>query len=388
MPFLNIDGLRVYYRLEGGDHQPVLILSHSLGQDHGQWDPQIPDLARHFRVLRYDIRGHGATDVPTGDASIERLGWDVLAIADSLGIDTFAFCGLSIGGMIGQWLAGSAPERLTHAVLANTSPHFPDPSLMEARRRKVLEAGMPAIRDMVMQRFFTPESLAARPPHVVSSERVLLATDPKGYAACAAAVRDLDTRSLLPGIKTPALIISGDHDVSTPWAGHGDAIAAAIPHARVVHLPAAHLSNLERPRSFAAALLEFLLPAPEGDRLEAGLAMRRSIAGAEYVDRAMGDATGFTRDFQEMITRYAWGTVWLRPGLDPRTRRMLALTVLGSLGRWDEFRWHMRLGLERELEPCDLKETLMQLSVYAGVPAANTGFRIASEELKTEKSPL
>jgi 3-oxoadipate enol-lactonase/4-carboxymuconolactone decarboxylase len=385
MPFLNIDGLRSYYRLDGGDHQPVLILSHSLGQDHGQWDPQIPDLVRHFRVLRYDIRGHGATDVPAGDASIERLSRDVLAIVDSLGIDKFAFCGLSIGGMIAQWLAGSAPERLTHAVLANTSPHFPDPSLMEARRRKVLDDGMPAIRDMVMHRFFTPESLAARPPHVVSSERVLLATDPKGYAACAAAARDLDTRSLLARIKIPVLIISGDHDVSTPWAGHGDAIAAAIPHARVAHLPAAHLSNLERPRSFTAALLEFLLPPPEGDRLEAGLAMRRSIAGAEYVDRAMADATGFTRDFQEMITRYAWGTVWLRPGLDPRTRRMLALTVLGALGRWDEFRWHVRLGLERELEPCDLKETLMQLSVYAGVPAANTGFHIASEELKTEK---
>lgn len=385
MPFLNIDGLRVYYRLDGGDHQPVLILSHSLGQDHGQWDPQIPDLARYFRVLRYDLRGHGATDSPQQDATIERLGRDVLGMADALGMERFAFCGLSIGGMIGQWLAGSAPERLTHLVLANTSAHFPDPSLMEARRRKVLEAGMPAIRDMVMQRFFSADALAARPPHVVSSERVLLATDPKGYAACAAAVRDLDTRSLLLKIKAPVLIISGDHDVSTPWAGHGDAIAAAIPHARAVHLPAAHLSNLARPRSFTAALLEFLLPAPEGDRLEPGLAIRRSIAGAEYVDRAMADATGFTRDFQEMITRYAWGTVWLRPGLDPRTRRMLALTVLGALGRWDEFRWHTRLGLERELEPCDLKETLMQLSVYAGVPAANTAFHIAGEELKAEK---
>jgi len=385
MPFLNIDGLRVYYRLDGGDHQPALILSHSLGQDHGMWDPQMPDLARHFRVLRYDLRGHGASDSPPQDATIERLGRDVLGMADALGIERFAWCGLSIGGIIGQLLAGSAPERLTHAVLANTSAHFPDPSLMEARCRKVLEAGMPAIRDMVMQRFFTTESLAARPPHVVSSERVLLATDPKGYAACAAAVRDLDTRSLLPKIKVPVLIISGDHDVSTPWAGHGDAIAAALPHARVVHLPAAHLSNLERPRSFTAALLEFLLPAPEGDRLEPGLAMRRSMAGAEYVDRAMADATGFTRDFQEMITRYAWGTVWLRPALDPRTRRMLALTVLGALGRWDEFRWHTRLGLERELEPCDLKETLMQLSVYAGVPAGNTGFHIASEELKTDR---
>jgi len=385
MPFLNIDGLRVYYRLDGGDHQPVLILSHSLGQDHGMWDPQMPDLARHFRVLRYDLRGHGASDSPPQDATIERLGRDVLGMADALGIERFAWCGLSIGGMIGQWLAASAPERLTHAVLTNTSSHFPDPSLMEARRRKVLEAGMPAIREMVMQRFFSPEVLTARPPHVVSSEHVLLATDPKGYAACAAAVRDLDTRSLLPKIKIPVLIISGDHDVSTPWAGHGDAIAAAIPRARVVHLPAAHLSNLERPRSFGAALLEFLLPAPEGDRLEAGLAMRRSIAGAEYVDRAMADATGFTRDFQELITRYAWGTVWLRPALDPRTRRMLALTVLGALGRWDEFRWHTRLGLERELEPCDLKETLMQLSVYAGVPAGNTGFHIASEELKTDR---
>ena len=108
MPFLNIDGLRVYYRLDGGDHQPALILSHSLGQDHGMWDPQIPDLARHFRVLRYDLRGHGASDSPPQDATIERLGRDVLGMADALGIERFSLCGLSIGGMIGQWIAGAA----------------------------------------------------------------------------------------------------------------------------------------------------------------------------------------------------------------------------------------------------------------------------------------
>ena len=202
-----------------------------------------------------------------------------------------------------------------------------------------------------------------------------------GFAACVAAVRDLDNRSLLAKITAPVLIISGDRDVSTPWQDHGSAIAAAISHAKIVHLPAAHLSNLERPRSFTVALLDFLLPAREADSLEAGMAVRRSVLGSQYVDQAMAKTNDFSRDFQEMITRFAWGMVWTRPGFDPRTRRLLALTTLASLGRWDEFRFHVHLGLQRELEPCDLKELLMQVSVYAGVPAGNTGFHIASDEL-------
>jgi 3-oxoadipate enol-lactonase / 4-carboxymuconolactone decarboxylase len=386
LPFVNVEDTRLFYRLEGADHRPVLVLSHSLGCDHGQWDIQTRDLLPHFRVLRYDTRGHGASDVSPGDYSIELLARDVIAIIDALGIGTFAFCGLSMGGMIGQWLGASVPGRLTHLVLANTSPRM-DSAAMETRRRTVLEGGMAAVADAVMGRFFTKETLARQDPDAASVRRTLLNTDPRGYAGCCAAIRDMDQTGLLPQIRIPTLIIAGDHDVSTPWTGHGEVLARDIPSARVVHLPTAHLSNLERPRSFTSALSDFLIPSAGLDTLEAGYQVRREMLGDAYVDAAIAKTTEFTREFQQLITRYAWGTIWNRPGLDLRTRRLLALAQTAALGRWEEFRLHVRTGQEHLLEPCDLKELLLQTAIYAGVPAANTGFQIAKEEIEKACAP-
>jgi len=385
VPFINIDGMRLYYRLDGDDARPVLVLSHSLGVDHGQWDLQMPDLVPHFRILRYDTRGHGASDASPGDYSIEQLGRDVLALADALEIRQFAFCGVSLGGMIGQWLAASAPDRVSRAVLANTSARFADPSGVEARRQSVLANGMSSIVDAAMGRFFSPD---AHSPQISSTRRTFLAANPIGYAGCCAAIRDMDNVSLLPRIRIPTLIISGDRDISTPWSangfGNGEVLAQSIPNATTVHLPAAHLSNIERPRSFTTALLDFLLPPapvdPSGIEA-AGFAMRRAMLGDAYVDRAIARTTEFNRDFQELITRYAWASIWTRPGLDSRTRRMLALAITAALGRSEEFRLHVRTGLAHELEPCDLEELLLQTAIYAGVPAANAGFAIAIEEL-------
>ena len=149
-----------------------------------------------------------------------------------------------------------------------------------------------------------------------------------------------------------------------------------------MQLPATHLSNVERPSSFTAALFDFLLPAAQEDPLEAGFAVRRAVLGDAHVDRSIAGATEFTRDFQEMITRYAWGTVWTRPGLDPRVRRLLVLAITASLGRWEEYRLHVRTGLAGELELADLKEVLLQVAVYAGVPAANSAFHAAAEEAR------
>jgi 3-oxoadipate enol-lactonase/4-carboxymuconolactone decarboxylase len=249
---------------------------------------------------------------------------------------------------------------------------------MESRRRTVLERGMTSMEEAVMGRFFSPERVKA--PVVAGIRRVLLATDPRGYAGCCAAVRDMEQRSLLSSIRTPALIIVGDRDVSTPWQGHGETLAREIVGSQVEHLPAAHLSNLETPYSFTAALARFVLRAPS-DTLAAGFAKRRAVLGDAHVDRAVAATTDFNRAFQELITRYAWGAVWQRPGLDDRTRRLLALTATAALGRWEEFRMHVRTGLAGGLEHCDLEEMLLQLAIYAGLPAANTGFQIATEEM-------
>lgn len=376
MPFANAGGVRLFYRLDGNTDKPVVALVHSLGTDHSLWDRQAEDLLPYFRVLRCDVRGHGASGSTPGDYSVAMLARDVLALASELGIGKFALCGLSLGGMIGQWLGANHPERLTHIVLANTSAKFPAPEIMETRRQAALATGMATFIESAMQRGFLPESLAANPPFVGSMRSVFLATDPVGYAGCCAAIRDLDQLDLLGRIRVPTLVIGGDRDISTPWEGHGDLLAGRIPGAKHVVLPAAHLSCLERPRSFSAALLGFLL----SDR-EDGAKIRREVLGSEHVDRAAATTTDFNRDFQDLITRYAWGTIWARPGLDRRTRRLLVLAITASMGRWEEFRLHVRTGMKQELEPCDLEEVLLQIAVYAGIPAANTGFHAAREEM-------
>jgi 3-oxoadipate enol-lactonase / 4-carboxymuconolactone decarboxylase len=378
MPAVTIADQRYYYRFDGADAAPVLILSHSLGLDHAMWDEQVADLQPHLRLLRYDTRGHGASSAPAGDYDVASLAQDVLALADALQIDRFAFCGLSLGGMIGQWLGVHAPDRVTRLVLANTSPR-PDADLMEQRRRAVLDKGLAAIGDAAMTRFFSPEPLRRNLPRIAWARRTLLATSAQGYAGCCAAIRDWDGRSTLRDIRPPTLIIAGDRDVPMPWDTHSAILARDIAGARVVRLPAAHLSNIEQPRSFSAALAEFLVLAADPD--VDGLAIRRLVLGDAHVDRAIAATTDFTRDFQQMITRYAWGTVWTRPGLDVRTRRLLVVATTAAMGRWEEFRLHVRAGLANELEPADLKEVLLQVAIYAGVPAANTAFHIATEEM-------
>jgi 3-oxoadipate enol-lactonase/4-carboxymuconolactone decarboxylase len=312
------------------------------------------------------------------------LGRDVLGLADALQLSKFAFCGLSLGGAIGQWLGLHAGGRLTGLVLANTSAQFGPRSNWDTRIAKVREAGMAAIADLAMQRFFSPRTIKRKAPYAASTRAVLLGTSPEGYIGCCAALREMDFTPLLREIRVPTAVIVGDQDVSTPWAGHGEILARDIAGANVTRLPAAHLSNIECPRSFTAALIEFLRPRAGGDDpLQAGFAIRRAVLGDEHVDKAVASTTEFTKDFQELITRYAWGTIWARPGLDHRTRRILVLAITAALGRWEEFILHLRAGLEHELEPCDVKEVLLQIAVYAGVPAANTGFKIATEHLSS-----
>lgn len=376
MPIIQNGPARCFYRVHGEDDHPALFLSHSLGQDHGMWDLQAEWLAPYFRVIRYDTRGHGASEATPGDYSVADLAQDVLRLADALRVERFAFCGLSLGGMIAQWLAIHEPSRVSAIVLANTTAK-PDGPLLEARRRAVLSGGFEPVIDTILQRFFSPRTLSSSSRVLADSRRTVLATNPVGYAGCCAAIRDFDNVNDLGRIRCPALVIQGDVDVAFPWTGHGDVLAGGIAGASVVHLPAAHLSNLERPRSFTAAVLQFLLPAA-ADTYDAGMRVRRRVLGDAHVDRA--SAAAVSGDFQDLITRYAWGAIWTRPGLDIATRRLLALGMTAALGRWEEFRLHVRTGLAAELEWCDLEEVLLQAAIYAGVPVANSGLYHAADE--------
>jgi 3-oxoadipate enol-lactonase/4-carboxymuconolactone decarboxylase len=272
-------------------------------------------------------------------------------------------------------------ERL---ILANTAPRFGSREQWETRIRMVKEGGMSAIVDLAMQRFFSAETIERGAPWAQSIKSLLLGTNATGYIGCCAALRDFDSKALLGKILAPTLVISGKRDVSTPWSGNGEVLASGIAGAASLQLDAAHLSNLECPRAFSSAVAEFVLAWKANDSLERGFAIRRAVLGDEHVDRAIATTNDLNREFQELITRYAWGSVWTRPGLDIRTRRLLVLAITASLGRVEEFRMHLKAALKAGLEPADVKEVLLQTAIYAGVPAANTAFQIAREEIQTK----
>lgn len=249
------DGCRIAYRLEGPEAAPVLLLSNSLGTAMEMWAPQIPALARSFRVLRYDSRGHGQSDAPAGAYSMDRLGRDVIEMLDALSVSKVLFCGLSKGGMVGQWLGIRAPERLERLVLVNTSPFMGPPSSWDSRIAAVHQGGLAALVDAVLDRWFTPAFLATPKEQIAPVRAMLTATDPGGYAGCCAAIRDMDMRPILGLIATPTLVIGGSEDPATP-PPHSELLARAIPGARLEMLPAAHLSNVEQAEAFTAAVLD------------------------------------------------------------------------------------------------------------------------------------
>jgi 3-oxoadipate enol-lactonase len=257
MPYLENPGLRTFYQWDGREGAPVVVLSHSLGTDVTMWDPQVPALAERFRVLRYDTRGHGRTAVTPGPYSIAGLAKDVLDLLDGLDVSRAHFCGLSMGGLIGMWLGAHAHERLGRLVLSSTGAKIGSAESWNQRIQTVQAQGMAGISSSVVERWFSAE-LRSRAPQVAMRAKALLeATPPKGYAACAAAIRDADERDDLRAIPVPTLVISGGRDPATPPAD-GRLLTESITSAEYLELPAAHLSNLEAPEAFTTAVVGFL----------------------------------------------------------------------------------------------------------------------------------
>jgi 3-oxoadipate enol-lactonase len=251
------DGCRIAYQFDGPEGAPTLLLSNSLGTAMEMWAPQIPTLIEHFRVLRYDSRGHGRSGVPEGAYSMDRLGRDVIELLDALEIPNVSFCGLSKGGMIGQWLGIRVPHRLERLILANTSPFMGPPSDWDTRIAQLREGGMAAIVDAVLGRWFTAGFHSTRTKIIDALRAQFEATDLLGYSGCCAAIRDMDMRPLLPLITTPTLVIGGSEDPATP-PSHSKLLADLIPGAALCMLAAAHLSNIEQPSAFGRLLLSYL----------------------------------------------------------------------------------------------------------------------------------
>jgi 3-oxoadipate enol-lactonase len=257
MPMIDAEGCPINVEVSGSDGAPALILSNSLGTDLHMWDDQVGEWSQHFRVVRYDRRGHGKSGVPQGPYSMERFGRDVLAIADALQIKTFNWCGLSMGGMVGQWLGANAPERVEKLILSNTNFHYADKTFWNSRIKAVGESGLAPLVGPNMERWFTKGFRDSAPDVMAKMTAMFLATNPVGYVACCAAVRDMDFTASNPRITAPTLVIVGAQDAATPPAA-GEAIAKAIKGAKLAVIDGAHIANVEQPKQYTETVLSFL----------------------------------------------------------------------------------------------------------------------------------
>jgi 3-oxoadipate enol-lactonase len=257
MPMIDAEDCLLNVSVEGRDGGPTLMLSNSLGCTLQMWEPQMKAFTQLFRVIRYDRRGHGKSGVPSGPTSMQRYGRDVLAILDDLNIDKVHWCGLSMGGMVGQWLGANAPQRIGKIILSNTACYYPDPTNWQNRIKAVKEGGITAVADAVIASWLTADFREREPQITANMKAMLVATPVQGYLAACEALSTLDQRALLPKIKSPTLVIAGRHDMATPIAA-SEFIRSQIPGASLTILDAAHISNVEQPHAFTDAVVGFL----------------------------------------------------------------------------------------------------------------------------------
>jgi 3-oxoadipate enol-lactonase len=257
MPVAHANGGHLHYQIEGPGNAPALVLSNSLATNFSMWDAQMSELRKHFRVLRYDTRGHGQSEVTPGPYSFEQLGRDVLALADETDIGAFSFCGLSMGGVTGMWLGIHAGKRLHKLVLCSTGAKIGNAEIWDARIEVVRKGGTKSIAEGAMERWFTQRFRESSPEIVERVKHTVESTSTEGFSACCEALREADFRESISAIRTPTLVISGTHDSGTPPAD-GKFLAKQIAGSRYVELDAAHLSNIEQHDRFTQEVSDFL----------------------------------------------------------------------------------------------------------------------------------
>jgi 3-oxoadipate enol-lactonase len=257
---VNANGIQINYELSGSQNAPTVVLSHSLGSSMEMWNPQMASLKPHYRLLRYDTRGHGGSEAPAGPYTLDQLGEDVIVLLDLLNIEIVHFVGLSMGGMIGQYLALNHANRLRSLALCDTAAIIPQEAqaVWQERIDTAREKGIQALAESTLERWFTPRYLQQNPPEVQLIRKLFLATALEGYIGCSEAIRGLDNLRLLSEIKTPTLILVGEEDPGTPVDASQEMHRRIHDSRLVVLSAAAHLSNVEQSAAFNQTLLEFL----------------------------------------------------------------------------------------------------------------------------------
>ena len=377
----------------GPDGGPLILLGPSLGTTAATlWGGVADRLVPNARVVGWDLPGHGRSAPATG-FSIADLASAVLALADRLGAETLHYAGDSVGGAVGLQLALDAPHRMSTATLMCTGAVIGTTDGWRERAATVRADGIAPMVAASPGRWFAPGFVERHPGVAAALLDGLSHTDPESYASACEALADFDVVRRLPEIAIPVLAIAGRDDAPTPPESL-QRIATGVPNGELVVLDGVgHLAPAEAPDRVAALIAENvgLVPTPSSTTLDdvyrAGMAVRREVLGDAHVDRSVAATTDLTADFQRMITEYAWGGIWTRPGLDRRSRSMITMTALIARGHHEELAMHLRAARRNGLSNDEIKELIMQTAIYCGVPDANSAFRIAADVLSDYDAP-
>ncbi|MET0716049.1 MAG: 4-carboxymuconolactone decarboxylase [Mycetocola sp.] len=369
----------------GDPEAPLIVLGPSLGTTTALWDGVVSALSAQHRVLRFDLPGHGISPATTEGFTVADLAASVLAAVDAAGGGSFHYAGISLGGAIGLELAIRYPDRLRSLAVICSGAKIGTADGWLERAAKIRASGTPSQVQGSSERWFAPGFLDRDPSAGSKALETLMDVDDESYALACQALADFDVTDAVRGIRSRTLCVAGENDLPTPPQLLVD-LANAIPGARQVTIPGvAHLPAYERPDVLAELLLEHVgADANRGSRTvadtyAAGMVVRRAVLGDAHVDAANAAITPETADFQDFITRYAWGEIWTRPGLDRRTRSFLTIASLVTGGHEHELAMHVRAALTNGLTRAEISEAILHTAIYAGLPAANAALGIARD---------
>ena len=384
MAFHTINGRSVAYRLLGAEGNPLVVLAHPLGMSQAVWDDVIPALLPRYRVLTWDLPGHGASQAVSGDRIAPAdLAAEALALVDLAGAQRFHFAGTSIGGVVGQQLIAEHADRLLSATLTNTGAVIGNPDLWNTRAGRVRQEGLAAMSEEIVPRWFAKAAFEASPALKAGWCTQMGRGDDESYAQlCEMLGRDTFTGKL-SGKSTKVQLFGGSEDMATP-PGTLDALAEELDGAPLeIFDGVGHVPSVEAPALFAEKLLAVLMRdlgdvANHGVAYATGLETRKQVLGEEHVARSTANANRLDAPFQQMITRLAWGELWSNDDLTRRERSMITTGILAALGR-EELTLHLKTAKRIGLTDAELRQVLMHVAIYGGVPAANHAFALAKE---------
>jgi len=384
MAFLNINGRSVAYRLLGSEANPLVVLAHPLGMSQAVWDDVLPLLLPRYRVLTWDLPGHGASQA-WGERPITPadLAAEALALAELAGAERFHFAGTSIGGVVGQQLISEHAERLLSATLTNTGAVIGNAELWNTRAGRIRVEGLAAMSEEIVPRWFAPACFEAEPALKAGWCTQMGRGDDDSYARLCEMLGSHAFTGKLSGKPVKVQLLGGSEDLATPPATL-EVLAAELDGAPLAILEGVgHVPSVEVPGLFAEKLLAVMAVdlgdvGNQGVDYATGLETRKQVLGEAHVARSTENATSLDAPFQQMITRLAWGELWSNDDLTRRERSMITTGILAALGR-EELTLHLKTAKRIGLTEAELRQVLMHVAIYGGVPAANHAFALAKE---------